>query len=72
MEREGGKRLPRAPAGDGLRQARGAGAGFSTTVLYNRRAADPGFAARWDAALEQAAAHLASLVLGAGIATFDP
>ena len=47
-------------------------AGFSTTALYARRKAHPDFADRWDEASAAAETYLRSLVLGAGIAAFDP
>lgn len=34
-------------------RAAAAAAGFSTTAIYKRRAAWPGFSAAWDAALDQ-------------------
>ena len=49
-----------------------AAAGFSTNALYYRRETYPGFAGRWDRALEQSKVHLRGLVISSGIATFDP
>lgn len=40
-----------------------AAAGFSTVAIYNRRRADPGFAARWQAALEQGYARIEILLV---------
>jgi hypothetical protein len=47
-------------------------AGFSTTAVDYRRGRYPAFAARWDAAVEEAKVRLHSLVVAAGIAAFDP
>ncbi|MCW3847866.1 hypothetical protein OF829_11500 [Sphingomonas sp. LB-2] len=43
--------------------ASAAAAGFSTVAIYNRRRADPGFAARWDAALDQGYARIEMLLV---------
>ncbi|HEX8533177.1 MAG TPA: hypothetical protein VF662_03340 [Allosphingosinicella sp.] len=47
-------------------------AGFSTTAIHNRLNNYPGFAEAAQAAIRQARADLESMVLSAGIATFDP
>jgi hypothetical protein len=47
-------------------------AGFSTTAIHNRLNNYPGFAEAAQAAIRQAKADLESMVLSAGIATFDP
>lgn len=45
---------------------------ISTTTLYQRRKHYPQFRTDWDAAVESAKARLHELVVGAGIAAFDP
>lgn len=47
-------------------------AGFSTTAIHNRLNTYPAFAEAAQAAIRQAKADLESMVLSAGIATFDP
>lgn len=47
-------------------------AGFSTTALYNRRAAYPDFAARWAEAEALALERIPGFLAQAAIATFDP
>ncbi len=44
-------------------------AGFSTTAVYKRRLNEPGFAARWQAALELGYTRLECLVIETGAAT---
>ena len=46
--------------------------GFSTTALYNRRAAYPDFAAKWAATEALAKERLPGLLVAASIASFDP
>ena len=43
--------------------ASAATAGFSTVAIYNRRRADPDFAARWNAALDQGYARIEMLLV---------
>ena len=45
-------------------------AGFSTAAVYKRRRRDPGFAARWQAALAQGYARLEAGLVRAACATF--
>ncbi|WBY07753.1 hypothetical protein PIB19_21115 [Sphingomonas sp. 7/4-4] len=44
-------------------RAAAAAAGFSTTAIYKRRAAWPGFSAAWDAALDQGYARIEALLI---------
>lgn len=44
-------------------RAAAAAAGFSTTAIYKRRAAWPGFRAAWDAALDQGYARIEALLI---------
>ncbi len=44
-------------------RASAAAAGFSTTAIYKRRAAWPGFSAAWDAALDQGYARIEALLI---------
>jgi hypothetical protein len=47
-------------------------AGFSTTTIHSRLNKYPAFAQAAQAAIRRAKADLESMVLSAGIATFDP
>ena len=46
-------------------------AGFSPTAVYNQRRANPGFAARWQAALETGVARLEMLLVHSAGATLE-
>lgn len=45
--------------------------GFSAVTVYNRRRTDPGFAARWEAALEQGYVRLETELVGTAVAYLD-
>jgi hypothetical protein len=56
----------------GCKRRAAAAVGFSKTAIHNRQINYPDFNARCDDAIAQATSDLHSMVVGAGIATFDP
>ena len=52
-------------------QASCAAAGFTTTAVYKQRMANPAFAARWQAALENGVARLEMLLVESAAATLE-
>lgn len=52
-------------------RAAAAAAGFSTTAIYKRRAAWPGFRTAWDAALDQGYARIEALLIAGACAALS-